>query len=30
VKIVKWGDADEAHRLIVEGIERNSSSKKTK
>jgi inorganic pyrophosphatase len=30
VKIVKWGDADEAHRLIVEGIERNSSSKKDK
>jgi inorganic pyrophosphatase len=28
VKVVKWGDADEAHRLILEGIERNKSEKK--
>jgi inorganic pyrophosphatase len=28
VKIVKWGDADDAHRLILEGIERNKIEKK--
>jgi len=27
VKVVKWGDAEEACRLIVEGMERNKSSK---
>jgi inorganic pyrophosphatase len=27
VKVVKWGDADEACRLIVEGMERNKKSK---
>jgi len=30
VKVVKWGDADEAGRLIVEGMERNSNSKPRK
>ncbi len=28
VKVVKWGDADEAGKLIMEGIERNRSDKK--
>ena len=27
VKVVKWGDADEACRLIVEGMERNKKEK---
>jgi inorganic pyrophosphatase len=27
VKVVKWGDADEAHRLILEGVERNKKGK---
>jgi len=26
-KVVKWGDAEEACRLILEGIERNKRSK---
>jgi inorganic pyrophosphatase len=28
VKVVKWGDAEEACRLIVEGMERNKSERK--
>ena len=28
VKVVKWGDAEEACRLIVEGMERNKKGKK--
>ena len=27
VKVVKWGDAEEAGRLIVEGMERNKKGK---
>ena len=27
VKVVRWGDADEARRLVVEGIERAKKAK---
>ena len=27
VKIVRWGDADEARRLVVEGVERAKAAK---
>jgi inorganic pyrophosphatase len=30
VKIIRWGDAKEAHRLVVEGIEREKAAERTK